>query len=196
MPNPVRRLSVPPLAGLEDQGRGSVGGGGPPGRVSHTLSSASSSVYGAHPHAFVGPYFHQGGRARGGHPCFDCQGCDGACSSSVSGLLQPPVCLMKDLGVVETGHLPVSPQPLHGRFTLPHGDHPVRSSVCPSGGLDGLHRPSGSVSAGSCPSRISSLPPLCGAWPLLPVQSAVLVCPRPLRSSLGLWLLFLRFFIP
>ena len=79
----------------------------------------------------------------------------------------------KTSGVVETGHRPVSPQPLRGCFTLPHGDHPVRSSVCPSGGLDGLHRPSGSVSAGSCPSGISSLPPLCGTWPLLPVQSAV-----------------------
>ena len=46
-------------------------------------------------------------------------------------------------------------------------------SVSPSGGLDGLHRPSGSVSSGSCPSRISSLPPLCGAWSRLPVQSDV-----------------------
>ena len=49
MPNPVRRLSVPPLASLEGQGRGSVGGGGPPGGVSHTLPPASSSVYRPHP---------------------------------------------------------------------------------------------------------------------------------------------------
>ena len=63
LPNPVWQLSVPPLAGLEGQGRRSVGGGVPPGRVSHALSSASSSVYGTHPHAFVCPYFHQGGSA-------------------------------------------------------------------------------------------------------------------------------------
>ena len=84
MPNPVRRLSVPPLAGLEGQGHGSVGDGGPPGGVSHTFPPASSSVCGTHPHAFVCPYFHQRGCARRGHPGFDCQGCCGACSSSVS----------------------------------------------------------------------------------------------------------------
>ena len=61
MPNPVRRLSVPPLAGLEGQGRGSVGGGGPPGGVLHTFPLASSAVCGTHPHAFVCPYFHQRG---------------------------------------------------------------------------------------------------------------------------------------
>ena len=60
MPNPVRQLSVPPLVGLEGQGHGSVGGGGPPGGVSHTLPPASSSVCETHPHAFVCPYFHQG----------------------------------------------------------------------------------------------------------------------------------------
>ena len=70
--------------------------------------------------------------------------------------------------------LPVSPQSLRGRFALPHGDHPVCSSVCPTGGLDGLHRPSGGVSSGSCSSGISSLPALCGSWPHFPVQSAVL----------------------
>ena len=79
MPNPVRRLFVPPLAGLEGQGRGSVGGGGPPGGVSHTLPPASSSVCRTHPHAFVCSYFHQRGCSRGGHPCINCQGCCGAC---------------------------------------------------------------------------------------------------------------------
>ena len=172
MPNPVWRLSVPPLAGLEGQGCGSVGGG-PPGGVSHTLPQASSSVCGTHPHAFVRPYFHQGGCSRGGHPGVDCQGCCGACSSSLSRLLQPPVCGLEDLRVVATGHRPVPLQSLRGRFALPHGDHPVCSSVCPAGGLDSFHRPSGGVSKGSCASGISSLPVLCGSWPHLPVQSVV-----------------------
>ena len=183
MANPVRRLSVPPLAGLEGQGRRSVGGGGPPGGVSHTLPPASSSVCGTHPHAFVCPYFHQRGCSRGGLPGVYCQGCCGACSSSLSRLLQPPVCGLEDLRVVATGHRPVSPQSLRGRFALPHGDHPVCSSVCPSGGLDGLHRPSGGVSSGSCSSGISSLPALCGSWPHLPVQSVVL---RSVHSPAGL----------
>ena len=165
-----------------------MGGGGPPGGVLHTLPSASSSVCGTHPLAFVSPHFHQGGCTRGGHPCFDRQGCRGACSSSVSRLLQPPVCGLEDLGVVETGHRPVSSQPLRGRFALPRGDHPVCSSVGPSGGLDSLHRPSGSVSSGSCPSGFSSLPPLCGAWLRVPVQSDVfwsLHGPSGLHSGYG-----------
>ena len=70
----------------------------------------------------------------------DCQGCCGACSSSLSRLLQPPVCGLEGLGVVATGHQPVPPRLLRGRFALPHGDHPVCSSVCPAGGLDGLHQ--------------------------------------------------------
>ena len=160
-----------------------MGGGGPPGGVSHTFPPASSSVCGTHPHAFVCPYFHQRGSARGDHPGFDCQGCCGACSSSVSRLLQPPVCGLEDLGVVASCHRPVSPQSLRGRVALPHGDHPVCSSVCPTGGLNGLHRPSGGVSPGSCSSGISSLPALCGSWPHLPVHSAVL---RPIHGPTGL----------
>ena len=183
MPNPVRRLSVPPLAGLEGQGCGSVGGGGPPGGVSHTLPPASSSVCGPRPHAFVCPYFHQGGCSRGGHPGVDCQGCCRACSSSLSWVLQPPVCGLEDLGVVATGHRPVPPQSLRGCFALPHGDHPVCSSVCPAGGLDGLHRSSGGVSSGSCASGISSLPALCGSWPHLTIQSVVL---RSVHGPAGL----------
>ena len=183
LPNPVRQLSVPPLAGLEGQGRGSVGGGGPPGGASHTFPPASSSVCGTHPHAFVCPYFHQRGCTRGGHPGFDCQGCCGACSSSISWLLQPPVCGLEDLGVVASCHRPISPQSLRGRVALPHGDPPVCSSVCPTGRLDGLHRPSGGVSPSSCSSGISSLPTLCGSWPRLPVHSAVL---RSIHSPTGL----------
>ena len=73
---------VPPLAGLEGQGRGSVGGGGPEGGLSHPFPQASSAVCGTHPHAFVCLCVHQRGCARGGHPGFDCQGCCGACSTS------------------------------------------------------------------------------------------------------------------
>ena len=80
---------------------------------------------------------------------------------------------------------PVSSQSLCGRVALPDGDHPVCSSVCPSGGLDGLHRSSGSVSPGSCPSRVSSLPSLCGSWPRLPVECAAL---RSVHGPAGLHL--------
>ena len=151
--------------------------------VSHPFLPAASAVCGIHPHALVCPYFHQRGCARGGHPGFDCQGCCGAFSSSISRLLQLPACGLEDLGVVATCHRPVSPQSLRERITLPQGDHPVCSSVCLTGGLDGLHRPSGGISLGSCSSGISSLPALCGSWPHLPVQSAVL---RSVHGPAGL----------
>ena len=165
LPNPVRWLSVPPLAGLEGQGRSSVGGGGPPGGVSHTLPPASASVYGTHPHAFVCSYFHRRGCTRGGHPAVDCQGCCGACSSSLSQLFQPPVSGLEDLGVVASGHRPVPAQSLRGHFPLSPGTHPVCSHVSPTGGS------SGGVSSGSCASGISSLPALCGSWPHLPIHA-------------------------
>ena len=50
-------------------------------------------------------------------------------------------------------------------------------------GLDGLHRPTGGVSSGSCASGISSLPELCGSWPHLPIQSVVL---RSVHGPAGL----------
>ena len=83
MPDPIRRLSVPPLAGLEGQGRRSVGGGGAAGRVPHPFPLSSSAVCETHPYAFLQPLVHQRGCAREGHPGFDCQGCGGACSTSL-----------------------------------------------------------------------------------------------------------------
>ena len=197
LPNPVRRLSVPPLAGLEGQGRGSVGGRGPPGGVLHTLHPASSSVCRPHPHAFVCPYFHQGGCSRGGHPGVDCQGCCGTCSSSLSRLLQLLVCGLEDLGVVATGHRPVPPQSFRGRFALQHGDYPICSSVCPVGGLDGLHRSSGGVFFRFL--CIRNLVASCTLWLMAALTNSkrcASVCLWPRRSSLGLWLLCLLFFIP
>ena len=46
----------------------------------------------------------------------------------------------------------------------------------------------GGVSSGSCASRTSSLPALCGSWPYLPIQSVVLRsvhCPACLHSGYG-----------
>ena len=103
------------------------------GGMSHTLPPASYSVYGSHPHAFVCPHFHQRGCPRGGHPGVDCQGCCGACSSSLARLLQPPVCGLDDSGVVASGHRPVPAQSLRGHFALSLGDHLVCSYVSPAG---------------------------------------------------------------
>ena len=109
--------------------------------------------------------------------------CGGTCSTSISGLLQPSVCGMEDLGVVASSHRPLHPQSLRGCVALSDGDHPVCSPFHPSGRLDSLHRSSGGAPSGSGSSGVSSLPPLCLQWSRLPIQSSVL---WPIHGSAGL----------
>ena len=67
------------------------------------------------------------GGAVGGHSGADRQECCGACSTSFPRLLQPSICSVEDLGVLETRHRFLDPQSLRGRVTFPDGDHPVLS---------------------------------------------------------------------
>ena len=159
-PDPFRRLSVPPLAGLEGRVRSlwvvEVL------RVDYCLPFLSTPppLQCSHSIAFLQPHLHQGGCSGGGHLRLNCQGCCGACSTRFSGLLQPSVRSVEDLGVMASGHRPLSSQSLCGRVSLPDGDHSVCAPVGTSGGLDGLHRSQGSVSSSagsSCFSSLSSL---------------------------------------
>ena len=154
LPDPVQRLSVLPLAGLEGQGFGSLGGGGVAVRIPHSFPLQPSSNKGFHLLAFLPPFVHQRGGSGGGYsgPCW--QECGGACSSAFPGLLQPAFRSVEDLNVLETRHRSLDPQSLRGCVTLPHGDHSVCPSLCSSGRLDGLHRPQGSLPAGPCPSGL------------------------------------------
>ena len=142
-----------------------------------------SSFQCSHPNAFLQPHLHQGGCSGGGHLRLNCQGCCGACSTPFSGLLQPSVCSVEDLGVMASGHRPLPSQSLCGRVSLPDGDHSVCTPVGASGGLDGLHRSEGSVSSSAGSSSFSSLSSLRFQRPCLPIQSAVL---WPLHGSAGL----------
>ena len=157
MSDSYRRLFVPPLAGLEGQGRGSLGGGSSPAGVSYSLCQGSSTVSGTHPHAFLRPHVHQGGSSGGGHLCPHFQGSGRTCSSAFYGLLQPSVCGVEDLGVLASRHRPLSPQPLSRFLSFQDGDHPVCSSLGSSGGLDGVHRFERSLLADSGSSRLSSI---------------------------------------
>ena len=102
LPDPVQRLSVPPLAGLEGQRCGALGSGGVAVRLPHSFPLRPSSIQGSHLPAFVPPLVHQRGGAGGGHsgPCG--QECGRACSSAFPRLLQPVFCFVEDLGVLET----------------------------------------------------------------------------------------------
>ena len=77
-PSPFRRLSVPPLAGLEGQGCGALGCRGAAGGLLSALPQHSSSFRCSHPNAFFQPHLHQGGCSGGGHLGLHCQGCCGA----------------------------------------------------------------------------------------------------------------------
>ena len=149
----------------------------------HSLTPQPSPFQGPHPYAILPPHVHQRGGAWGGHSGFNCQGCSGACSTSLPQLLQPSVCGVEDLGVMETSHRSLDTQSLHGRVTFPDGDHPVYPPVCPSWRLDGLHRSPGGLPPGSCPSGISPLPSLCCTWPSVPVHCSVF---WPLHGPAGL----------
>ena len=188
--NPDRRLVAPPLACLEGQGRGSLGGRGTAGGISHSLPVGSSSVLRTHLHGFVLPFFHQG-ESSGGGPSFSwSEGLGGASSSSFSRLLQPNVRRLEDFRVMETCYRPLCPEPLHRQDPLQDGDHSVSSPVCPSGRLDGLHRPEGGVLVGSNPSGQPQVLEVRGLRQVL----SVLASPRLPKSSPGLWLQFHPFF--
>ena len=195
-PDPIRRLSVPPLAGLEGQGCGALGCRGAEGGLLSALPPHSSSLQCSHSIAFLQPLLHQGGCARGGHLGLNCQGCCGTCSTPFSGLLQPSVRSVEDLGVVASSHRPLPSQSFCGRVPLSDGDHSVCAPVRAPGRLDGLHRSQGSVSssAGSSLPLVTFYASSSVAWSTSSRLYA-LASPRLRRSSPGSWLLFQLFSI-
>ena len=147
------------------------------------LPQRSSSLQCSRSNAFLQPLLHQGGCSRGGHLGLNCQGCCGTCSTPFSGLLQPSVRCVEDLGVVAFSHRPLPSQSFCGRVSFSDGDHSVCAPVRASGRLDGLHRSQGSVSSSASSSCLSSLSTLRLPWTGLPVQGSVL---WPLHGSAGL----------
>ena len=147
------------------------------------LPPHSSSLQCSHSIAFLQPLLHQGGCARGGHLGLNCQGCCGTCCTPFSGLLQPSVRSVEDLGVVASSHRPLPSQSFCGRVPLSDGDHSVCAPVRAPGRLDGLHRSQGSVSSSAGSSCLSSLSTLRLPWLGLPVQGSML---WPLHGSAGL----------
>ena len=178
-----RRLSVAPLAGVERQGRGSLGSGGLAVGISHSLPSGSHLIQGTHPFSGLLPQFHQGQGFGGGSLFSSGERSNRASSSSFSGLLQPSFCGDEGLRVVETGDRPFVAEPEGSKDVLQDGDSPVGHVVCPTWRLDGVSRLEGRLFAGSDASGIAQVPQVRGVWEGLPVQGSVL---WPLHGSTSL----------
>ena len=181
--SPDQRLFVPPLAGLEEQGHRSLGGGGAAGRLSYSLHVGFPSVLGAHPHAFVFHDVHQGESSGGGDPFSCTEGCGGASSSAFSGILQPVICGVEDLRVVEARDRPLSFEPLHQQDPIQNGDACVGSCFSSTGRLDGLPQSGRGLLAGSGLSGQPQVLEVCGLKQSLSVSGSLL---WPLDCTTGL----------
>ena len=179
--NRCRRLSVAPLAGVQRRGRGALGSGSLAVGISHSLPSGSRFIQGTHPFSGVLSQFDQGQSSGGRGPVFDGQGSDRACSSSLSGLLQPVICSDENLRV-EAGHRSLYPESEDSADILQDGDSPICPSIGTPGRLDGVSGLKGCVLAGSDASGISQVPQVHGGRDGVPVQGSLL---WPLHRTSG-----------
>ena len=172
--NRGRRLSVAPLAGVERQGRRSLGSGSLAVGIWHSLLSGSHFIQGTHPLPGLQSRFHPGQGTGGRSPSVAGQGSDRACSSSFSRLLQPVIYSDESLRSVEAGHRPLATESEGATGILQDGDSPVCTSVSTCWGLDGVSRLEGCVLAGANASGISQVPQIRGGREGVPIQSSLL----------------------
>ena len=169
-----RRLSVAPLAGVERQGRRSLGGGGLAVGIPYSLPSDSYFIQGTHPLSGLQPRFHQG-QSLGGRSSFSVgERSDRTGSSSFSGLLRLVICGVESLRVVEAVGRPLAAESEGSEDVFQDGDSPVCTSVSTTWRLDGVSGLEGCVLAGSDASGVLQVPQVHGLWEGLPVQGSLL----------------------
>ena len=183
-PNPFRRLSVPPLAGLEGQGCGALGCRGSAAGLLSALPQHSSSSIVPIPMSSSSPTSITGAALEEVTVGLIAMG---AVDSS---LLQPSVHSVEDLEVMASSHRPLPSHSLCGRVSLPDGDHSVCAPGGASGGLAGLHRSDGSVPPVPVPRLLGTFFASCSVTLSITSKCCALASPRLRRSSPGSWLLF------
>ena len=171
--NRGRRLSVAPLAGVERQGRRSLGSGNLAVGISHSLPLGSCFIQGTHPLPGLQSRFHPGQGLGGGSSFVVRQGSNRTGSSPFSGLLQPVICGDESLRRVEAGHRPLATESKGAKASFKMETR-VRTSVGTSWRLDGVSRLEGCLLAGSDASRVSQVSQVRGVWEGIPVQSSLL----------------------
>ena len=181
--NRNRRLSVAPMAHLERRGRGSLGGRGSSGRISHSFPEGSHFIQAAHPFFGVLTQLHPGQGLGAGGGVSAPEGSYRVGSTSFSRLLQLSFCSDESLGVLAAGNRPFLAKSQGVEDTIQDGDYPVHSAVSPQRGLDGLHRPQGRLSPGSNPSGFQEISEIRSLQQGLPVQGPLLL---PVHGSAGL----------
>ena len=160
LPDPFRRFSVPPLAGLEGQGCGDW--------VVEVLRLGYCLPFLGTPHVplfpsqclFPAPSPSQGLLWRISPWSWFPRLLWSLLHSLLQAFLQPSVSSVVDLGIMAFGHHPLPSLSLYGRVTLSVGVNSVCAPVSKSGRLAGLLRSQGSVSSSagsSCFSSLSSL---------------------------------------
>ena len=180
--NRCRRLSVAPLAGVERQGRGSLGSGSLAVGISDSLPSDSYFIQGTHPLSGVQSRLHPGQGLGGRSSVLAGQGSNRAGSPSLSRLLQPVIRGDESLRSVEAVHRPLTTESEGSKDILQDGDSPVSTSVGMSRRLDGVSRLEGCLLAGFDASGVSQVPQIRSVWEGVPIQSALL---WSLHSSSG-----------
>ena len=183
-----RRLFVAPLAGVERQGRRTLGGGSAAVGLSDTLPHRSSSVLGAHPLSGLCPIVHPG-QGLGTGSSFPCrEGCSRAGSPSLSRVLQPLICCDESLRVMETHDRPFHSEPSSPQVSIQDGGSPVHARVGEALGLDGVFRYPECLLAGASSSGQPQVPKVHGLGPGVSIQAPLfrsLHCPSGFHEGHG-----------
>ena len=109
--NRCRRLSVAPVAHLERQGRGSLGGGSAAGRIQNSFPEGSHFIQGTYPFSGLLPQLHPGKGLGLGGGFAASERSYRTGSSSFSRVLQPAFCNIEGLRVMATHYRPLSLEP-------------------------------------------------------------------------------------
>ena len=155
--------------------------------IQDPILSGTSLIRPTSPHAVLFPVVHQG-KSLGGRVPTSSPQASHRTGSSVSRLLQSPICGPEGFRGLAPHHRPVYPEHVHRVSALPYGDSSVRPTFHSPRRLDDLLGSSGRLPSGSNPPGIASVSSLHHGRSPIPVQGTVLWadnCPSGLYEAHG-----------